>query len=257
MAMLAGGNMGGAGMPAPPPLGSFQHQMAPLAVGGGGSGHSNAPSAFRPPLQSPSFFAGRPHGGCGDDAMISAFPRGGLPHQSDGRMGAEEGGAAPGGGSGGGYEGGYSFKHSVREVPLHHLSEEAQRVLMQQQQQQQQAAALGPQEVAGQYFYSGGNGRGAAGAAAAEGGGPPQWRSVGGGQYQPQGPASAYHTPLGPANGGAGYGASSTAAVAVMAGGGPAFSAASPGSHYEYVPPSNWQPDEEDLGDEFLGLYRR
>jgi len=28
-------------------------------------------------------------------------------------------------------------------------------------------------------------------------------------------------------------------------------------SHYEYVPPSNWRPDDDDLGDDFLGLYRR
>ena len=257
MATLAGGNMGGAGMPAPPPLGSFQHQMAPLGVGAGGSG-SSAPSEFRPPLQSPSFFAGRPQS---SDAAMSAFPpSSGLPTPPDGRMGAEEGGAVPGAGSGGGFEGGYSFKHSVREVPLHHLPQEAQRMLMQQRQQQQQAAAMGPQEVAGQYFYNGGNGRVGT---AAEGGGPPPWRSGGGGQYQPQGPAGAYHTSLGTANGGAGYGASSTAtAVAAVAGGGAAAassssSAASPGNHYEYVPPSNWQPDEEDLGDEFLGLYRR
>ena len=99
---------------------------------------------------------------------------------------------------------GFSFSHSERDVPIHHLPEDLQEKL-----------------------NLGGGGRGGVGGM--------QPTLEGGHEHRIQSLTGGPHGPL--AGGGS---------VPLMA-----------SSHYEAVPPSNWRPDDEDRGDDFLGLYRR
>ena len=99
--------------------------------------------------------------------------------------------------NGAGYAGGgFSFSHSERDVPIHHLPEDVQQKLLR------------------------------------------------GGGHQPALDNQGQYP----------HGGSVTAAAATAGRSAPLMTNS---SHYEYVPPSNWRPDDDDLGDDFLGLYRR
>ncbi|GAX83078.1 hypothetical protein CEUSTIGMA_g10504.t1 [Chlamydomonas eustigma] len=156
------------------------------------------------PLQSASFFSGS-----------------GLPHQ--------EGTSRPMETQGKEYEGSFTFSHSVREVPLHHLGEEAQGVLRAASHEQTHFGSAGGEQVGS------------------------SWQPSYLNSSQPL-PGSFGHGHEGQLQGFNGTAAGPVSQYQQQQGGGPLLRGA---SHYEDVAPSNWRPDEEDLGDDFLGLYRR
>ncbi len=127
------------GMAAPGAMFERMQQMQRAALSAsqklpGGASASLLPASMQPAAPFSSQRQGGEHNGAALSSA-AAVPRAGE---------AEQGG--------GEYQGGFSYSHSERDVPVHHLPEDVQQRLLQQQQQQASSSAPdegGPSAVAG------------------------------------------------------------------------------------------------------------